>query len=158
MPAQRLIPLLISALATVMVGCAADERAVDVSADIAAINAVNEGLLEALNSGDWQQLNALTDDEYVYVVNGTPTSGRANIDAGNRGFLEQWEDEEAWLPDETMIDGDLGFQRGSFTMRLSPRDGSGPARDLAGTYMHLYQRRQDGSWALTRAMAQSATD
>jgi ketosteroid isomerase-like protein len=43
-------------------------------------------------------------------------------------------------------------------MTLAPRQGGGEARELAGTYMHIYQRKPDGSWALTRAMAETAGD
>ena len=127
------------------------------AADLAAIQAVNARTLEALNAGDWARLNEVTDDDYVAIIRGTPTSGRERLQASNQRFLEQWKDEEAWLPVETIIDGDLAFQRGSFTMTLTPRQG-GEARSLAGTYMHIYQRKPDGSWALTRAMAETAAE
>ena len=138
---------------------ACDQRAPERSeaADLAAIQAVNARTLEALNAGDWTRLNEVTDDDYVAIIRGTPTSGRERLRASNQRFLEQWKDEEAWLPVETIIDGDLAFQRGSFTMTLTPRQG-GEARSLAGTYMHIYQRKPDGSWALTRAMAETAAE
>lgn len=151
-----------STAAVLIVGAvvaACGERATERSeaADLAAIEAVNARTLEALNAGDWARLNELTDDDYVAIIRGTPTSGRERLEAANRRFLEQWKDQEAWLPDETVIDGDLAFQRGSFTMTLTPRQG-GDARSLAGTYLHIYQRKSDGSWALTRAMAETADE
>jgi uncharacterized protein (TIGR02246 family) len=152
----------LSTTAALMLGAvvaACSERAAEQSqaADLAAIEAVNARTLEALNSGDWARLNALTDDDYVAIVRGTPTSGRERLEVANRRFLEQWHDREAWLPEETVIDGDLAFQRGSFTMTLTPRQG-GDARSLTGTYLHIYQRKPDGSWALTRAMAETAAE
>lgn len=60
------------------------------------------------------------------------------------------------LPEETLVDGDLAVQRGSFTMKLKPKSG-GESRDLAGTYVHVYQRKPDGAWALTRAIAAEST-
>jgi ketosteroid isomerase-like protein len=139
---------------------ACDPRATEqsVTDDLAAIGAVNARTLEALNSGDWARLNELTDDNYVAIIRGTPTSGRERLEAANRRFLEQWKDEEAWLPEETIIDGDLAFQRGSFTMTLTPRQGGGEARSLTGSYLHIYQRKPDGSWGLTRAMAETAAE
>jgi len=142
----------------VLAACEQSAQQPSADADVAAIQDVNTRLLEALNSGDWARLNELTADEYVSIVGGTPTAGRERLEAANRRFLEQWENAEAWLPDETIIDGDLAFQRGSFTMTLAPRQGGGEARELAGTYMHIYQRKPDGSWALTRAMAETAGD
>lgn len=124
--------------------------------DVEAINAVNDAILGALNAGDWRRLNELTADDYVSIVGGRPTFGRERLEAANQRFLEQWLDDEAWLPEETIVDGDLAFQRGSFTMTLTPRQGGSEPRALEGTYLHIYQRRADGSWALTRAMAATA--
>ena len=144
-------------LGAVVAACGEPATPQSQAADLAAIAAVNARTLEALNSGDWARLNELTDDDYVAIIRGTPTSGRERLEAANRRFLEQWQDQEAWLPEETIIDGDLAFQRGSFTMTLTPRQG-GDARSLAGTYLHIYQRKPDGSWALTRAMAETAAE
>jgi ketosteroid isomerase-like protein len=128
----------------------------DVTADVAAIVQVNEGILAALNTGDWVRLNELTDERYVAIIGGNAIQGKEQLEAANQRFLEQWQDEERWLPEETLVDGDLAVQRGSFTMRLTPKSG-GESRDLAGTYVHVYQRRSDGSWALTRAIAAERT-
>ena len=144
-------------LGAVVAACGEPATQQSQAAALAAIEAVNARTLEALNSGDWARLNELTDDDYVAIIRGTPTSGRERLEAANRRFLEQWQDQEAWLPEETIIDGDLAFQRGSFTMTLTPRQG-GDARNVAGTYLHIYQRKPDGSWALTRAMAETAAE
>ena len=130
----------------------------DRDADVAAIAGVNERILGALNAGDWARLNELTDASYVAIIGGNPIEGKERLEASNQRFLEQWHDQEQWLPDETIVDGDLAFQRGSFTMTLTPRQGDGARRDLAGTYLHIYQRKADGSWALTRAMAASTNE
>ena len=129
-----------------------EQRLQNGDADVAAIAAVNEQLLGALNEGDWAKLNELTDPDYVAIIGGNPIQGKARLDAANQSFLEQWRNEERWIPDETIVDGDLAVQRGSFTMTLTPRQGAGEARDLAGTYVHVYQRKTHG-WALTRAVA-----
>lgn len=151
------------AVSAALAACGADERGdaaapsrATLQSDLAAIAAVNDGLLGALNAGDWTRLNELTADDYVAIINGAAISGRERLEESNQRFLAQWRDEEAWLPDETVVDGDLAFQRGSFTMTLTPRQGNGEARDVTGTYLHIYQRRTDGSWALTRAMADTA--
>ncbi len=148
------------ALALVVTPLAACERdtagtAAAIEADVVAIEAVNARILGALNAGDWARLNELTHDEYVAIINGRPIAGRERLEASNQRFLEQWQDEEAWLPDETVVDGDLAFQRGSFTMTLTPRQSGGEPRALDGTYLHIYERKAD-RWELTRAMAATA--
>jgi ketosteroid isomerase-like protein len=141
--------------AMLAIGCAllaACSPPPEVAADIAAIAQVNERLLAALNSGNWARLNELTDEQYVAIIGGNAIQGKEALEAANQRFLEQWQDEERWLPDETLVDGDLAVQRGAFTMKLTPRSG-GESRSLAGTYLHVYQRKPDGTWALTRAIA-----
>ena len=125
----------------------------DPAADVAAIVTVNEGILGALNSGDWRKLNELTAADYVAIIGGRPIQGKAQLEASNQRFLEQWRDEEKWNPDETVVDGDLAFQRGSFTMTLSPRDGRRrraqprghlPTRVSARCGRHLGAHARDG--------------
>jgi ketosteroid isomerase-like protein len=140
--------------------CACVERSQDTAAarraDVEAIEAVNQRLLGALNSGDWQALNAMTPADFVAIIGGNAIEGRQQIDATNQRFLESWIDSEQWTPEETVVDGALAFQRGSFTMTLTPRNGGGEARNLKGSYIRIYQRGKDGAWALTRTMAASA--
>jgi ketosteroid isomerase-like protein len=139
-------------VATALAACERDtaRTAAGLEADVAAIEAVNARILGALNAGDWARLNELTHDEYVAIINGRPIAGRERLEASNQGFLERWQDEEAWLPDETVVDGDLAFQRGAFTMTLTPRQSGGEPRAL-----DIYQRKAD-RWELTRAMAATA--
>jgi ketosteroid isomerase-like protein len=125
-------------------------------ADVEAIEALNQRLLGALNSGDWQALNAMTPADFVAIIGGNAIEGKQQIDSTNQRFLESWVDSEQWTPAETVVDGDLAFQRGSFTMTLMPRTGGGEPRNLKGSYIRIYQRGKDGAWALTRTMAASA--
>jgi ketosteroid isomerase-like protein len=150
--------LLATTVVVAFAGCAreAQEPAIDYAADVAAIVALNETILGHMNSGDWQALNQIVAEDYVALVPGSaPIVGRAANQAANRRFLERWDDEERWIPVETVIDGDLAVQRGTFTMTLTPKEG-GEGRTSGGNYLHVYQRQADGSWALTRAMAGSA--
>ena len=150
--------IMLAACYALLAACrqAAPPEVQDVAADVAAIAQVNERILAALNSGDWARLNELTDERYVAIIGGNTIQGKEQLEAANRRFLERWQDEERWLPEETLVDGDLAVQRGSFTMRLTPKSG-GESRDLAGTYVHVYQRGPDGAWALTRAIAAERT-
>ena len=113
----------------------------------------NRKSLKALNEGDVAALNALVADEYTMILpNRPPTSGRAAIQAGNASFLGQWHDVENWIPAETIVSGDWGFQRGTFEMTMTPKQGGGEPRHVTGNYLHVYHRQPDGRWLLARAM------
>ena len=122
------------------------------AAGVAAINAYNAQLLKALNSGDAETMNSLMADDYVMFLQGRkPVSGIDQIKASNRSFLAQWHDEEQWNPDETVVSGHWGYQRGTFVLVMTPKAG-GAARRTVGSYLHIYERKADGQWRLTRAM------
>jgi uncharacterized protein (TIGR02246 family) len=147
-----LVPMM--ALVSILSGCTSlsapsgDSNA----AGVAAINAYNAQLLKALNGGDPETMNSLMADDYVMFLPGRPpVKGIEQIRASNRSFLAQWHDEEVWTPDETVVSGNWGYQRGTFTLVLTPKAG-GAARRSAGTYLHIYERKKDGNWRLTRAM------
>ena len=122
------------------------------AAGIAAINEYNAQTLKALNSGDVDALNALMADDYVIFLPGRPPiQGIEGIRAANKSFLGQWNDRETWTAVETVVQGDLGFQRGTFELVLTPKAG-GASRRSVGTYLHVYQKKPNGKWLLTRAM------
>jgi uncharacterized protein (TIGR02246 family) len=131
---------------------ACSTRSQTTGADVDAIVRYNGQLLKALNTGDAEAMNALMADDYVIFLPGrAPVQGIEAIRASNRSFLAQWHDVETWTPDETVVAGDLGFQRGVFHLELTPKAG-GPTRSVSGSYLHIYQRKPDGAWRLTRAM------
>jgi ketosteroid isomerase-like protein len=119
--------LLATAVIVTFAGCTreAQEPAADYAADVAATVARNETILGHMNSGNWQALNGIVAEDYVALVPGSaPIVGRAANQAANRRFLERWNDEEQWLPVETIVAGDLAVQRGTFTMTLTPKEGA----------------------------------
>jgi ketosteroid isomerase-like protein len=123
--------------------------------DLAAISAFNEKYLQALNDADIVSLSALTDEEHVMIAPGrAPIIGKAaNDDANSRAFKD-FNVEEQWMPVETVIDHDLAYQRGTFTVVATPRAG-GPARTTHGNFLRIYRRQKDGSWRMSRDMFSS---
>ena len=140
------------AMAVLATACATSASSNASSAGVEAIKAYNAQVLKALNGGDAEAMNALMADDYVMFLQGRPaTQGIEAIRASNRSFLAQWHDQETWTATETVVQGDLGFQWGTFELVLTPKAG-GAARRSVGNYLHIYQRKADGKWRLTRAM------
>ena len=124
-------------------------------ADIAAINEYNAKSLKGLNTGDYEAVNALVAEDYVVMIpNRPPTIGKERIAAGNKTFMQQFRNIETWTPEETVVDGDLAFQRGVYDLTFVPLKG-GESRRVYGSYLHIYQRKPNGRWMLTRAATTS---
>ncbi len=120
--------------------------------DLAGIAAFNVKYLKAINDGDINALSALTDDDHIALAPGSaPLLGKAANDAVNGRAYQQFRIDEHWTPLETVIDGNLAYQRGSFTVVATPKAG-GTARNVAGSFLRIYRRQPDGSWRMTRDM------
>jgi ketosteroid isomerase-like protein len=122
------------------------------AADLQAITDFNARYLKAINSGDSAALSALTDDDHIMLAPGRPPIvGKAANDAANARGFQQFNIVETWNPIETVIEGNLAYQRGSFTVAATPKAG-GAARTTAGSFLRIYRRQADGSWRMSRDM------
>ena len=123
--------------------------------DLAAITAFNERYLGAINNEDIATLSSLTTEGHVILIpNRAPIVGKAANDEANRSAFERFDFDETWTPVETVVDGDLGFQRGTYTTVATPK-GGGEARALSGSFLRIYQRQPDGQWRMVRDMFNS---
>lgn len=127
--------------------CSTSHR-VSHEADAAAIAVFNGHYLKAINDGDFAALGALTSADHIMMAPGRPAVvGKAANDEANRRAFAQFRFVETWMPLETVIDGNLAYQRGTFTTSVMPKSG-GPARAVAGKFLRVYRRQSDGSWTM----------
>jgi ketosteroid isomerase-like protein len=125
------------------------------AADIAAITAFNARYLKAINDGDIATLSSLTDEDHIMVApNRPPVVGKAANDAANGRGFQQFNIDETWVPLETVVDGNLAYQRGTFTVVATPKAG-GASRTTHGNFLRIYRRQPDGSWRMSRDMFSS---
>ena len=125
--------------------------------DLAAITTFNARYLGSINDEDIATLSSLTTEGHVILIpNREPIVGKAANDAANGSAFERFTFDETWTPVETVIDGDLAFQRGTFTTIATPR-GDGERLTVSGSFMRIYQRQPNGEWRMTRDMFNSST-
>ena len=125
--------------------------------DLAAITAFNERYLQSINEEDIATLSNLTTDGHVMLPpNSEPVVGKSANDAMNGGAFQRYNFSETWAPVETVIDGDLAFQRGTFTTIATPK-ADGDRLEVNGSFLRIYQRQPNGEWRMTRDMFNSST-
>ena len=156
-PSTRAIRSLVATLAVLLAAGCSTKTQPSFADDLAAITGFNERYLAAINDEDIAALSALTTDGHIMLPpNQEPVVGKAANDAMNGGAFERYEFSETWQPVETVIDGDLGFQRGTFTVIATPK-GAGDRLEVSGSFMRIYQRQANGEWRMTRDMFNSST-
>ena len=123
--------------------------------DLAAIAEFNRKYLKALNDEDIDTLASLTTEDHILISSGrAPTVGKAANDAANARVFKQFDIVETWSPVETVVDGNLAYQRGTFTVEATPRAG-GATTKTSGNFLRIYRRQPNGEWRMTRDMFNS---
>ena len=153
---MKTMPVMVTLVVLLGAGCSTDKQP-SFADDLAAITGFNERYLDAINKEDIAALSALTTDGHIMLPpNQEPVVGKAANDAMNGGAFENYEFSETWRPVETVVDGDLGFQRGTFTVIATPRR-AGDRVEVNGSFLRIYQRQANGEWRMTRDMFNSST-
>lgn len=136
-------------------GCVQLDSRVAHDADLAAIAAFNKRYLRAINDGDFTTLSGMTTVDHIMMAPNRPAivGKRANDEANGRAF-GQFRFSEQWVPLDTVIEGDLAYQRGTFTTAAIPKQG-GRRRSFAGKFLRIYRRLPDGSWSMVIDMFNS---
>jgi uncharacterized protein (TIGR02246 family) len=120
--------------------------------DLEAINRVRDAHVAALNAGDaeaWAE--QFTDDGVQMPPNAPANVGRAMIEAWSRPFLGRFRVQFALGVGEVRVLDDWAFERGSYTITLTPKAGmAGSPMQDAGKYITVYQRKGESIWRMAR--------
>lgn len=121
--------------------------------DARAIEQLLQRFMDAFNDGDVEVLrSSYTDDALVMPPGQESIGGRdAIIDRLWSPVFAAF-DVEAELPIEEVQAGlEWGFARGTYILRLVPRDGGEPIVE-AGRYIDVLEKGTDGAWRIARAI------
>ena len=79
---------------------------------------------------------------------GAPLVGKKGlVDAMTRAF-QSTEFNETWESQETVVSGDLAYQRGTFVVESTPKAGGEMSR-TTGNFLRIY-RKINGAWFMVR--------
>jgi uncharacterized protein (TIGR02246 family) len=139
-------------LVATVVGCAQGPatRADTLEADEAALRATVSDFLAAWNAADVASLGTFyAEDAIEMQPDGAPHEGRKAIQDGHGAFFAQFTATQTATVTEVGVEGNLGFNRGTWSVRSMPRAG-GPETSRTGNWMVLLRRDADGSWKIWR--------
>ncbi len=131
----------------------------DVSADIAAIKALNDKIAAAFNSNDAAAVAAAyADDAVMMDPNQAPIEGKSAIQAAYEARAKENASMSiastfSFTPLETQVVGDWAYDRGTYTVTLTPK--SGKPTERSNKYLTIYKRQPDGSWKVYRDISNS---
>ena len=118
--------------------------------DLKAIDSVRDAHVAAVNAGDaraWAE--QFTDDGVQMPPNMPANVGRSAIESWSKGFMDLFGLEFALSVEEVRVLGKWAFERGIYTISLSPKSGGPPMQD-EGKYITIYKRKSGESWRMAR--------
>jgi uncharacterized protein (TIGR02246 family) len=125
--------------------------------DIQAIAEIRERTMQAENAGDADFFNSACTEDVVAMPPGMPAFvGRDAAVGFMQFFLSQFDMRIRYVSEETQIDGDTAYDRGTYAQTLTPK-GGGPETTENGKYLWLYRREMDGEWKMARVMWNAST-
>lgn len=137
-----------------LAACVPAPDGVDTDA-IAAIAEFNRQYLAAINGADIEALADLTTEDHMMIMSGgEPLAGKQALVDAMTGAFERFEFDESWTPEETIVSGDLAYQRGTFVVNATPKAGGAPTH-TTGNFLRIYRRQPDGAWLMVRDMFNS---
>jgi len=119
-------------------------------ADLSSIDNVRDAHVAALNLNDASAWAAQFADDGVQMPPNAPANvGKAMIGPWSHAMLSHFRVQFALSVDEVRVLGEWAFERGGYTISLSPTAGGAPVRD-SGKYITIYERKPADTWLMAR--------
>jgi uncharacterized protein (TIGR02246 family) len=135
-----------------LAGCttSTNQPAPSTEADQAQIDKLRDAFIVAFNAGDAEAIADLyAPDAVVMPQNQQAVTGHDAIVNVNKAMFDQYTPKISITSIETKIFGDVAFDRGTYTIELTPKAEGNPISD-EGKYLIIIQRQADGSWKVIR--------
>jgi ketosteroid isomerase-like protein len=118
----------------------------DIEADIAAVTALRDAEVAAVNTGE-ADMSYLAADAVMMPPNEPALSGSAAIGEWLRGFISEFTATLSYTSSDITVSGDWAIELYAGTLTMTPVGGGDPiAEALKG--IHVYRRGDDGSWKM----------
>jgi uncharacterized protein (TIGR02246 family) len=125
-------------------------------ADVAAIRALIAEIEPTFKSGDIDAAMKVFTDDAVILAQGMPdVVGKEAIRALYQGMMDQYVIDAHLTTKEIQVAGDLGYERGTYTLKLTDKASGKVVADVVNRHVHILRRQPDGSWKTWRMIVNS---
>jgi uncharacterized protein (TIGR02246 family) len=154
--------LLACALGLLVSGCdrspvAPAPLARDAATELANVRGFLAHVQESFNSGKLDEfMDDFTDDAMQVSPNNPDTIGKSAIRAVYDAALASNDIKVNFNTQEIEVAGDLAYERGTYTLRVSSKADGKLLANIENRHMHIMRRQADGTWKTWRMMTNSA--
>jgi uncharacterized protein (TIGR02246 family) len=141
---------LFALLCLLLFGIALPVNASSVDGDRAAIEAQINQWLDGYNTANIDKINNVFSPDLVFMTSGAAgTLDRATLARAYQAQFTKYRCHIVGITDEIRISGDMAYDRGHFTITLTPKAGGAEIR-TAGSFLETWSKGTDGTWRVTR--------
>jgi uncharacterized protein (TIGR02246 family) len=131
-------------------------RAEQSRADEAAIRKLLANLEKQINAGDLGFMDVFARDAVIIAPSAPDITGYDAIRTLYEGIMKQASMTVRFSTEEVAVAGDLAYEHGTYTLRISDKNTGKVLQDVKNKHVHILKRQPDGSWKTWRMMINSA--
>ena len=144
------------ATAVLLIGCSAKPTTTSANADEASIRQTLASLERRINQGDPGFVDVFDKDAVIIAPSAPDIVGFDAIRSMYGGLMEKAAMNVHFSTAEVVIAGDLAYERGTYTLRVTDKASGLTLQDVKNKHVHIMRRQPDGSWKTWRMMVNSA--
>jgi ketosteroid isomerase-like protein len=154
-------PLQVVALAVMLSGCASHPVATTTAPEQekvqeAALRRTIADLEQRINRGDPGFVDTFANDAVIIAPAAPDVVGFDAIRTMYTGMMKQFSMTVHFSTDEIAVAGDLAYERGTYTLKISDKASGKVVQDVKNKHLHILKRQPDGTWKTWRMMVSSA--
>lgn len=145
--------LILALLAAALAGCSARPTA---AADETAIRQTLAELERKINQGDVSFTGVFAKDAVIVAPSAPDVVGFEAIHKMYADMMNQVAMTVHFSTQEIAVTGDLAYERGTYTLRISDKSTGKVLQEARNKHLHILKRQPDGAWKTWRMMVSSA--
>jgi uncharacterized protein (TIGR02246 family) len=125
-------------------------------ADEAAVRRTLADTAQRINQGDLGFVDVFAKDAVIIAPSSPDIVGFDAIRTMYADTMKQFSMTVHFSTEEVAIAGDLAYERGTYTLKLSDKASGQTLQDVKNKHVHILKRQPDGAWKTWRMMVNSA--
>lgn len=128
----------------------------EAAADAATVRQTLKNLEMRINQGDKGFVDVFANDAVIITPGAPDVVGLPAIRAMYLDLMENDTIKVHFSTDEVVVSGDLAYERGTYTLKLTNKITGQVIQDVKNKHLHILKRQADGSWKTWRMMVNTA--
>lgn len=137
-------------------GCGTHSVSASDAVDEAAVRRTLADTEQRINRGDLGFVDVFAKDAVIIAPSSPDIVGDVAIRSMYGDLLKHASMTVHFSTEEVVVAGDLAYERGTYTLRISDKSSGKVLQDVKNKHLHIFKRQPDGTWKTWRMMVNSA--